>query len=312
MAAAEIIAAARPDALLLTNFDYDHEGVALAAFADRVAALGHALPHRFALPPNTGQHSGADMDGDGRLGEPEDAQGYGWFAGDGGMALLSTLPVEAAAAEDFSHLLWQQVPGAELPTLPDPEASLRLALQRLSTKGHWTVPLTLPGGGRLTLMLFSATPPVFDGPEDFNGRRNADEIGFWRHWLDGAFGPVPDGPIALLGNANLDPADGDGRRQAVRDLLDDPRLQDPRPRSTAGALSNDPDHLGDPGLDTADWPAGAPGNLRVAYVLPGAGLAVTGAGVFWPLPGTPMSELVEGPRGGPAGPHRLVWTDVRP
>ena len=171
----------------------------------------------------------------------------------------------------------------------------------------------MPGGGTLTLLTLAASPPVFDGPEDRNGLRNADEIRFWQLWLDGAFGPVPEGPVAVMGNANLDPLDGDGRQEAIVALLEDPRLQDPRPRSPGGALADDPGHRGDPALDTADWTdAGGPGNLRVSYVLPDAGLEVTDAGVLWPAPGDPLSDLVDGERGGPAGPQRLVWTDVRP
>ena len=63
---------------------------------------------------------------------------------------------------------------------------------------------------------------------------------------------------------------------------------------------------GDPALDTADWrDDGGPGNLRVDYVLPSAGLAITGSGVFWPAPGAPLADAaVE------ASDHRLVWVDL--
>ncbi len=118
---------------------------------------------------------------------------------------------------------------------------------------------------------------------------------------------MPEGPVALLGNANLDPSDGDGRKETIAALLADPRLQDPEPRSEGGALSQDPDHAGDPALDTVDWPDGAPGNLRVTYVLPDAQLTVTGSGVVWPTPDNPAwIELDDH-----LGAHRLVWVDVR-
>ena len=39
--------------------------------------------------------------------------------------------------------------------------------------------------GRLTILAFAATAPVFDGPEDRNGLRNAAEIGLWPLLLDG-------------------------------------------------------------------------------------------------------------------------------
>ena len=46
---------------------------------------------------------------------------------------------------------------------------------RLSSKSHWDVPIRI---GRKTVHFLTShpTPPVFDGPEDRNGTRNADEI----------------------------------------------------------------------------------------------------------------------------------------
>ncbi len=311
-AIARIVAEVRPDVLLLTDFDFDLDLVALTAFADLVAGFGHPMPHRFALEPNSGAWTDADLDGDGRAGLARDAQGYGWFSGDGGLALLSTLPIDRAAVQDHSGLLWQHLPGATLPETdgaPFPSAAAQ-ALQRLSSTAHWVVPVILPDGSRLQLLTFAATAPVFDGPEDRNGLRNADEIRFWQLWLDGALGPVAEDPVVVMGNANLDPNDGDGRRAAIADLLADSRLQDPAPKSVPGAMQNDPDHTGDPALDTVDWPNGAPGNLRVVYILPDARLEVTGSGIFWPGPDAPLAELFEGERGGVAGPHRLVWTDI--
>ena len=38
----------------------------------------------------------------------------------------------------------------------------------------------------LHLLAHHPTPPVFDGPEDRNGRRNHDEAALWTAWLDGA------------------------------------------------------------------------------------------------------------------------------
>lgn len=223
------------------------------------------------------------------------------------MLVLSRYPVDAAASRDFSSLLWRDLPGATLPQadgapFPSTEAQ---AIQRLSTTGHWAVRIDAPGGP-LTLLAFAATPPVFDGPEDANGLRNADEVRFWELYLDGAFGP-PGPDIILAGNANLDPDDGDGRRAAIRQLLDDPRLQDPRPASAGGAAAADDGQRGDPARDTADWPDGAPGNLRVSYVLPGRAWMVTGAGVDWPAPDDPRASGDEAL----AGPHHLVWVEVR-
>lgn len=310
-ASVAIIATVAPDVLFLSEFDYDAGGAALEGFAAMLRAAGMDYPHRFARQPNSGLATGLDMDGNGRLGEARDAQGYGRFAGDGGMAILSRLPVDATGARDFSDLLWSDLPGATLPAhadgrpFPSPAAQ---AVQRLSTAGHWVVPV-MATQGPLTLLAYAATPPAFDGPEQSNRLRNRDELLFWRHYLDGAFGASPDRAFLLLGNANLDPDKGSGFNEAIAAMLADPRFQDPRPQSRGALVGADPQRRGDGATDTASWKDGRPVNMRVSYVLPSADWRVTGAGVFWPAPDDPQADLL-GPDGLAAGPHRLVWVDV--
>ncbi|MDF0601103.1 endonuclease/exonuclease/phosphatase family protein [Psychromarinibacter sp. C21-152] len=316
-AVVDTIAHNSPDILLLTGFDWDHGLAAARALEARLDAAGAGYPYLFARRPNSGLATGLDMDGDGRTGGPRDAQGFGWYAGQGAMVLLSRLPVRAAAARDFSAVRWRDFPGALLPEVdghPFPSETA-LAAQRLSTTGHWDVPVTLPDGGALHLLCFYAGPPIFDGPEDRNGRRNHDEVAFWSAYLDGALPqPAPATPVVVLGNANLDPADGEGRRAAISDLLAHARLQDPAPASAGAAEAARLDdgvnagQSGDPARDTADWSdTDGPGNLRVSYVLPDARLSVAGAGVVWPAKDDPLRRLIEGedlPR------HRLVWVDL--
>ena len=309
-AAVRLVAHVAPDVLVLTSFDYDLEGMALGAFADALAEAGHPMPFRFALRPNSGTRTGLDMDGDGTASGPADAQGFGYFAGDGGLAILSTLPIDADRAQDFSGVLWADLPGARLPKVngaPFPSAEAQ-AIQRLSSSGHWAVPVALSDGPPLTLLVYSATPPVFDGPEDRNGLRNADETRFWSLYLDGHFGPVPES-FAIIGKSNLDPVDGEGHHDAMTDLLAHPLMQDPAPRSAGGAAAADPGHAGDPALDTADWDD-PPGNLRVSYILPSRDWQVMDAGVLWPAPGSPEDASL-GSDVEAAGPHRLVWVDLR-
>ena len=258
------IEALAADVLLLTDIDYDLDLRALSALNDR---LSTPYPHIFALRPNSGMQTGFDADQNGRFGEARDAMGYGRFSGDGGMAILSNFPI--GTVTDYSHALWADLPQ----TLMANDDPLR-GVQRLSSVGHWQVQILTPNRP-LTLLAFSATPPVFDGPEDRNGRRNADEIRFWRNVLDGDFGPPPD-DFVILGIANLDPNQGEGRREAIISLLSDPQIQDPLP--------NQP---------TAYWPDPI-GALRVDYVLPSATLTIQNAGI---------EET-------PIGPHRPVWVDV--
>lgn len=288
------ITALSPDILLLTGIDTDLDGQSAIALAARLD-----YPYVFTRWGNTGEPTGRDIDKDGRLGEPEDAQSYGTFRGQGGMMLLSRLPIVADEVVSFSDLLWRDLPGALVPDgYFDAED---LAVLKLSSHAHWDVPI-LWGEHRLNLLTYAATSPVFDGEEDRNGRRNADETRFWSLYLDGELEQAPlAGAFVILGNSNLDPNDGDGRREVMRDLLSDPRLQDPKPVSDHGPAAN-PEHRGDHGLDTADWTDPLPGNLRVDYVLPSADLTVQDAGVAWVSGDSEKNDFR----------HGLVWVDIAP
>jgi len=306
-AAAQVIAHINADIIVLQGIDYDLDALALNALADVVTQAGAPYPVRFSLRSNRGLQTGLDMDGDGVTGGPGDAQGFGAFSGAGGMAILSRFPVQLNAVQDYSELLWRTLPDALLPVMdgtpfPSTEAQTE---QRLSSSGHWVVPFTLPDGQTLTILALHAAPPVFDGPEDRNGRRNHDEIIFWQHYLNGTYGPPPKARFILMGDTNLDPQDSDGRHAAMREILSDPRLQDPEPASAGGRALANADQSGDPALDTADWDDPVPGNLRVDYVLPSSDWTVTDAGVFWPLPADALAQSVA-----TASRHRIVWVDL--
>ncbi|MFN3282455.1 MAG: endonuclease/exonuclease/phosphatase family protein [Tabrizicola sp.] len=295
-AVVRVLRALDADVVLLTAVDYDRGGVALRLLADRLAAAGADYPQHFALRPNTGMQTGFDVDGNGQRGDPRDAQGYGLFSGQGGMAILSRLPIDFAAARDFSGFLWRDLPG----TLADDPAGLA-EVQRLATTGFWDVPV-MTGAGPLHLLAWHATPPVFDGPEDRNGRRNHDEAAFWRLFLDGALPMAPpDAPFVLLGDGNLDPADGDGRREGIGALLAYPGLTDPLPMGSHGRA--EPAHRGDPALDTVLYDD--LGGLRLDYVLPSSALTVIGAGVLWPAPDDPLWPDLQA-----ASRHFPVWIEI--
>lgn len=292
VAITQVVTHLTPDILFLQGVDYDADLLGAKASRDQFEQNGLDYPHVFALPPNTGIPSGLDMNGDGELHTPADAQGYGKFRGAGGMVVLSRWPFGEAV--DFSALLWRDLPEATLPEVngqpyPSEEAQ---AVQRLASNGHWVVPVLHPDG-QITLMLFAAGPPVFDGPEDQNGLRNADEIRLWSHLLDGKLGPAPKPPFILMGGANLDPQKGEGRHAAIQALLNDPRLQDPL--AQAGP--------------TVDWREPTPGDLRVDYVLPSADLRVIDTGVFWPKPNEQGHDLLS-VKDIRASRHHMVWVDI--
>ncbi|MEN8831752.1 MAG: endonuclease/exonuclease/phosphatase family protein [Pacificibacter sp.] len=288
-----------PDVLLLTGIDTDFEGHTIGAFVDALAQAGTAYPHVLTQLGNAGAPTGRDLDKNGRLGAPQDAQSFGDFHGQGGLALLSRLPIDAGNIRDFSTLLWRDLPDARLPKDFYDDADLDVL--RLSSNSHWDVPI-LWGDTPVNLLAFYATTPAFDGPEDRNGWRNADEIALWRHYLDGRLdATAPKPPFIIIGDANLDPSDGDGHSAEMQNLLADPRLQDAKPRSTQAQSIANPEHVGDAALDTADWDDPTPGNLRVDYVLPSADLKVIDTGVAW--------SSVMGDEGA-LFRHGLVWVDL--
>lgn len=318
-----ILQTVRPDILLINELDHDYENLALKAFLHRLnqdtegrTALDY--PYFYAPPQNTGVPSGRDLDGDGRLGGPADNYGFGYFRGQYAMALVSRLPLDTEKARDFSELLWKQVPDAEMPKAEDGSAFPSyeaLHAMRLSSKSHWDVPVIIPNGRRLHLLASHPTPPVFDGPEDLNGKRNRAEILLWDRYIRDTLVPE-DADFVLLGDLNADPADGEGSHDAIRTLLSAGYLQDPAPRSKGGSLAaqtqggTNASQLTDPATDTADWrDEQGPGNLRVDYVLPSATLRVLGAGVFWPAPGEAGFAWI-GSDGRVSSDHRLVWVDI--
>lgn len=294
-----VLAQLDADIVVMTGFDHDPGLHALSAFALRLQQAGNSYPYPFSPRPNSGQPTGLDVDGDGRLNEPEDAQGWGRFPGTGGIAILSRLPLLQDQVQDFTAFLWRDLPQANLP--PGMDTGLA-AIQRLSSHNHLILPVLLPDGRALPLMIWHATPPAFDGVEDRNGRRNADEAAFWLHLLNGDL-PMqqPSPPFILLGDANLDPKDGDGIPGTLRALLNHPAVKDPAPRGTHRRV--EPAHIGDPAIDTAIY--ADLGGLRLDYLLPSPDIAILASGVLWPPADDPLATVLA-----TASHHYPVWMDL--
>lgn len=291
-AVVKVLVAAQADIVALQRIDWDLDGLALSALAAKLAEAGLDYPYQFAAQPNTGLDTGLDMDGDGRGQGPGDSHGWGRFTGHNGMAILSRHKIRHSEIRDFSNMHWKDLPGAKLPYIdgkPFPSEDAQ-RVQRLSSTAHWIVPIETPLG-RVDLMTFHASPPVFDGPEDRNGLRNRDEIRFWTVLLDGDLGPAPQAPFIIAGDANLDPMQGDGHKQAIIDLLAHPLVQDPVPQDPTGDTS------------TVHWKA--VGDMRVDYVLPSSDLSVLNAGIVRPQENSDLQDAAER-----ASRHRLVWVDV--
>ena len=323
--------------MVLNEFDYVEGGAAVEQFRTNYLLLSQNgaqpidYPYYFVAPSNTGVPSGFDLDNDGTIGGPNDAFGFGDFPGQYGMVVLSRFPIVTDQARTFQNLLWTSVPGARLPDDPataepaDWYSPDELAVLRLSSKSHWDVPIDVDG--RIIHILAShPTPPAFDGPEDRNGMRNADEIGFWADYVAGTDtswivddtgadgGLAADAEFVVVGDLNSDPLDGDSLAGAIDQVLALDRAQDPAPTSDGAVEAtlaqglNNAIHAGNP----PSTPPTSPTTHRatyVDYVLPSDGFDIVDAGVFWPPTDDQLSRLVTiDPLASPD--HRLVWVDL--
>jgi endonuclease/exonuclease/phosphatase family metal-dependent hydrolase len=342
---AEVIQRVRPDIILLNEFDYDADGRAARAFRDKYLAVGQngcepiEFLYHFAGPVNTGEPSGRDLNHNGMLGEPDDSFGYGRHPGQYGMLVLSKFPLNIEEVRSFQKFLWRDMPNALLPKNPITGSphydAADLAVFRLSSKSFWDVQAGVPGSQfgqtagdqtRLSLHLLCShpTPPVFDGSEDRNGRRNHDEIrliadyitpGESDYLIDDAGkrgGLTADAEFVILGDLNCDPTDGEGVPGTMDQLLKNTRVSASlTPVSEGGPLTvrefadQFTKHRGDPAHVTSNFTKDGHGCLRIDYALPSSGLKVVSGGVYWPKPGDPGSDAVT------ATDHRMVWIDVR-
>ena len=343
-AVAEIIQRTRPEVLLINEFDYVDgpvDGNAMTdAFQANYLGVGHngadpiLYPYVYVAPSNTGIASGFDLNNSGgTIGGPDDAYGFGFFPGQFGMAVFSQHPIDYGAVRTFQLFRWADMPGALLPddaATPEPAdwySDDELDVFRLSSKSHWDVPVSI-GGSTVHFLVSHPTPPVFDGPEDRNGRRNHDEIRLWADYvMPGAGGYIydddgvhdglkPGERFVIAGDQNSDPLDGDSIPGSAQLLLEHPRVNASVTPSSEGAAEAamlqggaNASHRSDPRFDTADFADGAPGNLRADYVLPSRSLRIVDAAVFWPVQADPLSRLT-GVFPFPSSDHRLVWVDV--
>ena len=328
---AEIIQRTRPDVLLLNEFDYDADGRAAKKFQQNYLAVSQGgqkpiqYEYSFVAAVNTGVPSHCDLDQDGRADGPGDAFGFGRFPGQYGMLVLSRLPIAMNKIRTFQHFKWQDMPRALLPQATECSSYYSTAerkLLRLSSKSHWDIPL-LTASGLIHFLVSHPTPPVFDGDEDRNGRRNHDEIRFWADYIE----PRTSGYIyddqqrrgglragekfVIAGDMNADPYDGDSTHAAIRQLIDHRSINASVAPASAGGQRYaslqgriNLQHRGKPEHDTADFHDARVGNLRLDYVLPSKALKIVAAHVFWPVPDADGSELIT------ASDHRLVWVDL--
>lgn len=324
-AIAEIIQHVRPDIIVLNEFDYLPDAQVLETFQQAflsVSQNGEApidYPYHFIAPVNTGRASHYDLNRDGKAqGVGDDAWGYGNYEGQYGMAVLSRYPIDKQATRTFQHFRWQDLPGALRPLVPGTHEFWYnddiWNEMPLSSKSHWDVVVKVEDYD-LHVLVSHPTPPVFDGEENRNGRRNFDEIRFWREYIgsqpndfiyddQGRKGGLAEqSRFVIAGDLNASIESDDNVPGAISQLLEHPAVQGEYVPTSAGGAAHSPDNpLA--AEHTASW------RKRADYVLPSSfGIDIIDGGVFWPLPEQPKADLVSSR--GSSSDHRLVWIDIQ-
>lgn len=322
---AEIIQIVRPDIILLNEFDYSKQSA-----TDVQNFIKHYLqvpqnnkniidyPYFYGSAVNTGVDSGLDLDKDKVVSRTKgDAFGFGYYPGHYGMLVLSKFPIQLEKVRTFQHFLWKDMPENLLATIKgesgEPYYSQEAQnILRLSSKSHWDLPIKI-GGHIIHLLASHPTPPIFDGPENRNGKRNHDEIRFWTDYLSpkaesayiyddkGKTGGFRGAHFIIAGDLNASADEGDGLKSGIQGLLGDPLVNDLIVPESAGGEFHTPNNRYS-AQHTAAW------GMRADYVLPSSSLEVKGSGVFWPKPDDPLFRLIKDRKS--SSDHRLVWVDI--
>lgn len=321
---AEIIQKTNPDIILLNEFDrISEDGTELKLFLNDYLAKSQngqpslSFPYFYQAPVNTGVVAPVDFNQNGVVGEsPNDTYGFGHFPGHFAMAVLSKYPLDIDNIRTFQHFKWKDMPNALKPTLPDTGNSYYADdawhIFRLSSKSFWDIPVLIENE-TLHILASHPTPPVFDGPEDRNGKRNHDEIRLLTDYISddnasylyddkGMKGGLGENKrFVIVGDLNASNVDGDAINEGINRLLTHPKVVDPKPQSEGGKAHASQNSHGK--HHTAYW------GMRADYVLPSQfGINIIDSGVFWPTAESADYRLIKDRAA--SSDHRLVWLDI--
>lgn len=316
---AEIIQRVAPDILLLNEFDYipnQDDGI-LAFKRNYLQQSQHnqtpaVYPYHFVDTVNTGTASPLYADPNSKL----RTYGFGYFPGQYGMAVLSKLPIQQSNIRTFQRFLWKDMPNHLIPKNVDGKywySDEEVNHLRLSSKSHWDIPVNICDT-QIQILASHPTPPVFDGPEDRNGRRNHDELRFWSDYISnqaetyhyddqGKKGALKkESLFVMLGDMNASSVEGDAYPNAIEQLLEHPAVSKYAAPISQGGLENKKESAY-ASSHTAEW------GMRADYVLPSASLKIVDSGVFWPSKKSDLGYLVSDRAA--SSDHRLVWVDIQ-
>lgn len=325
---AEIIQRVNPDIILLNEFDRIDDSTTnihyfLKHYLNKPQHNQQAInyPYFYQGAVNTGVKIDSDLNLDGSSSQlPVDAHGFGYFVGHFGMVLLSKYPIDEKAIRTFQKFKWHDMPNALKPINPETNQPWfsKEAWQtlRLSSKSHWDIPIKI-NDETVHILASHPTPPVFDGPENRNGKRNHDEIRFWFDYINtdqGAYiyddnnqkGPLQANQrFIIMGDQNASSVEGDAimtkASKGIIALLGSDKIQDPLPTSMGGQMHSSGNSHGI--NHTAYW------GMRADYILPSTfGFTINKSGVFWPQSNEETHRLIKNRQA--SSDHRLVWVDV--
>lgn len=336
---AEIIQRTSPDVLLLNEIDGNDNKATVNVFNEKYLAVAQNgatainYPYVYASDCNTGVPSGMDYNNNGKTTDADDAYGYGAYAGQYCFAIFSKYPIDTANIHTFQKFLWKDMLNAQRPVNADGSqwySDAEWASFRLSSKTHVDLPVTI--NGKVVHVLVShPTPPVFDGKEDRNGKRNYDEIRLWADYINPASSYLYDDKgnknltltnnsrFVILGDQNASAVEGDATVvngvTAISQLLTASQVnanfaesKSPNNIPTSqGGVENDTKNKYSK-YHTAAW------KMRADYVLPSAyGLTVNQSGVFWPKKSDNLYYLTNPTDANDftSSDHRLVWVDMK-
>ncbi|ASM50002.1 hypothetical protein PESP_a1967 [Pseudoalteromonas espejiana DSM 9414] len=318
---AEIIQRVRPDIILLNEFDYVPKEQGIEYFKKHYLNISqnkqHAIeyPYSFIAPVNTGLATKFDLDNNGKTtGVMGDAQGFGFFEGHYGMAILSKYPINLEKLRTLQTFKYKDMPNAHMPVHPKTGENWYNEQEwqafRLSSKSFWDVPVVI-NDKTVHVLASHPTPPVFDGDEDRNGKRNHDEVRLIADYVTnkpylyddkGQKGGLKENTrFVILGDLNAAPEGDKARLETTNQILNNPLINAQFIPKSDGAKEQYTQAYAQ--NFTANWQA------RVDYVLPSNyGFKIVDGGVFWPTENSEQYRLIKDRNA--SSDHRLVWLDL--
>lgn len=269
----------------------------------------------YAPESNTGVPSGMDYYKSGEVDlEPgddpyaNDSWGYGEYPGQYAMGIYSKYPIDLSNVRTLRRFRWKDVPDDKMPMDRSYETYLTEAERRrfrLSSKTHADVPIEVDGE-TIHAVIAHPTPPVFDGPENLNGRRCHGEVRLVGDYVrgeeyvyddDGVEGGLSeDERFVVMGDMNAEPGQEESFDAATTHLLDNPRVNAENLPTSQGGREEGNEHL------TSGF------GSQVDYVLPSTEFDVVDSAVVYPGEETDDQAFRETVL--QASDHYMVWTEL--